>query len=60
MQLIPICRCASWDEWDWLSDLYEVENVEVLRTHTIDETTGQAIGIGRIGDLAEPMTLSFR
>uniref|UniRef100_UPI00352A1BC1 Nif3-like dinuclear metal center hexameric protein n=1 Tax=Aerococcus urinaeequi TaxID=51665 RepID=UPI00352A1BC1 len=41
----------------WLSDLYEVENVEVLRAHTTDEATGQAVGIGRIGDLAEPMTL---
>lgn len=25
---------------DWLSNLYAIENVEVLRTHTIDETTG--------------------
>lgn len=42
---------------DWLSDLYAVENTTVLRAHTKDETTGQAIGIGRIGDLAEPMSL---
>ncbi|MFV8805804.1 Nif3-like dinuclear metal center hexameric protein [Aerococcus urinaeequi] len=42
---------------DWLSDLYSLENTEVLRAHTTDETSGQAIGIGRIGDLAEPMTL---
>ncbi|RPA65027.1 Nif3-like dinuclear metal center hexameric protein [Aerococcus agrisoli] len=39
---------------DWLADLYQVANTEVLTPHTTDAKTGEAIGIGRIGDLKTP------